>query len=83
MCSVWHSLPLDSLVSFLQQSTVLQVCDGLVSRSCSDTSALHLVNLILKELRREHEITAVYLAASTAHPRDAELLEQLFGAYAR
>lgn len=41
------------------------------------------MNLILKDLGREEEIAAIYVAASAAQPWDANLLKQLFGVYAR
>ena len=61
----------------------MQMCNALLLLTSSDTSALQLLTLVLRELKREKHITGLYSAASAAHPRDVDLLKQLFGAYVR
>ncbi len=59
------------------------MCDDLLKETAVDPDSLKLLNLILKELGREGDITAVYVSASAARPKDVDLMKQLFGAYAR
>ena len=61
----------------------MQICDELLKETSTDSSALQLMNLILKELRREQDITAVYVSAAAAQPHDIDLQKQVFAAYIR
>ena len=59
------------------------MCNDLLKETASDPDSLRILNLILKELGRERDITAVYVSASAARPQDVDLMRQLFGAYVR
>ena len=61
----------------------MQMCDDLLKETSTDPDSLRILNLILKELGREKDITAVYVAASSARPQDVGLMKQLFEAYVR
>ena len=78
-------IPLSSDCAFCTALTslVVQICDDLEREVLSDHDALHLMNLVLKALKRDDKITAVYASASAARPQDASLLKLLFAAYVR
>ena len=59
------------------------MCDDLLKETSTDPDSLRILNLILKELGREKELTAVYISASAARPQDVDLMKLLFGAYVR
>ena len=59
----------------------MQACADLQQEVPTDTQVLNLLAMVWKAAGQQKELTAMYAAASAAHPRNAELLRGLFAAH--
>ena len=61
----------------------LQLCDGLLGEAVTDGDTLHMLSTTLRYMQREADIIPLYEAASSARPRDEDLLLLLFESYVK
>jgi hypothetical protein len=60
-----------------------QLCDEVLSETPTDEHVLQTLALVLRQARRIKEITAAYVAASAAAPKDQGLLLGAFWGHVR